>query len=68
VALLYVLEVLCFKKGCKGNLKPNVVIHDHNTRSKYDLHTHFLIQRCSIISEKYVNTGIKFVQTLALED
>jgi len=37
----YVLEVFCFVKKYKGNLKQNVVIHEHNTRSKYDMYTQF---------------------------
>jgi hypothetical protein len=41
VASLYVLEVLCFMKKYKGNLKQNLVIHDRNMRSKCDLYTHF---------------------------
>jgi hypothetical protein len=41
VTSLYVLEVLCFVTKCKGNLKHNFVIHEHNTRGKYDLHTQF---------------------------
>jgi len=46
---MYVLEVICFIKKYKGDLKQNCEIHEHNTRSKYDLHTQshntFLIQK-----------------------
>jgi hypothetical protein len=38
VTSLYVLKVICFIKKYKGNLKHNFAIHEHNTRSKYDLH------------------------------
>ena len=41
VTLLYVLEVLCFIKKYKGSLKQNYMIHEHNTRNKYDHHTEF---------------------------
>jgi hypothetical protein len=41
VTSLYMLEVLCFIKKYKGNLKHNFAIHEHNTRGKYDLHTQF---------------------------
>ena len=39
VTSLYILEVLCFTKKHKDNLKKNCEIHEHNTRSKYDLYT-----------------------------
>ena len=38
VTSIYVLEVLCYIKKYKGDLKHNCEIHKHNTRSKYDLH------------------------------
>jgi hypothetical protein len=41
VTSLYVLEVACFIKKYKGNLKHSFAIHEHNTRSKYDIHTLF---------------------------
>jgi hypothetical protein len=40
---IYVLEVLCYIKKYKGDLKHNCEIHEYNTRSKYDLHTHLAI-------------------------
>jgi hypothetical protein len=39
VTSMYVLDVLCFIKRHKGDLKKNCEIHKHNMRSKYDLHT-----------------------------
>jgi len=39
VTSMYILEVLCFIKKYKGDLKQNCEIHEHNTRSKFDLHT-----------------------------
>jgi hypothetical protein len=62
VASLYVLEVLCFMKKYKGNLKQNMVIHDHNTRSKYDLHTHFC--KTALLQKSVLNTGIKLFKHL----
>jgi hypothetical protein len=41
VTSIYVFEVLCFVKKYKGNLKQNCMFHEHNTTSKYDLHTQF---------------------------
>jgi hypothetical protein len=39
VALLYTLEVLCFIKKFKGNLKHNFHFNGYNTKGKIDLHT-----------------------------
>ena len=39
VTSIYVLEVLCYIKKYKDDLKHNCEIHEYNTRSKYDLHT-----------------------------
>lgn len=36
---LYILEVLCFIKQCKGHLKQNCGICGHDTQNKWDLHT-----------------------------
>jgi hypothetical protein len=62
VASLYVLEVLCFIKKYKGNLKQNMVIHDHNMRSKYDLYTHFC--KATLLQKSVLNTGIKLFKHL----
>jgi len=48
---MYVLEVLCFIKKYKGDLKQNCEIHEHNTRSKYDLPTQ---SRNTILLQKSV--------------
>ena len=62
VTSLYVLVVLCFAKKCKGNLKQNFVIHEHNTRSKYDLH----IQFCSttLFQKSVLNMGVELYKYL----
>ena len=36
---IYIFEVLCCIKKHRDELKKNCEIHDHNTRSKHDLHT-----------------------------
>jgi hypothetical protein len=41
VTSLYMLEVMCFIKKYKCNVKHNYAIHEHNAISKYDLHTQF---------------------------
>jgi len=57
VASLYILEVLCFIKKCKGNLKHNPHIHGYNSRGKIDLHT----QNCNtaLFRKSVVNMGVK---------
>jgi hypothetical protein len=63
VTSLYVLEVFCFVK--KGNLKQNFVIHEHNMRSKYDLHTQF----CSttLFEKSVLNMDVELYKYLPLE-
>jgi hypothetical protein len=57
VALLYVLEVVCIIKKYKGNLKQNLVICNHNTRTKYDLHAHFC--NTALFRKSVLNMDIK---------
>jgi len=57
VTSLYILEVLCFVKKYKGNLRQNFVIHEHNTRSKYDLHAQFC--NTSLFQKSVLNMGVK---------
>jgi len=46
VTSLFVLQVLCFVKKYKGNLQQNFVIHELNTRRKYDYIHNFVIHLC----------------------
>jgi hypothetical protein len=62
VTSLYVLEVMCFVKKYKGNLKHNFAIHEHNTRSKYDLHTQ--IYNTSLFQKGVINIGVKLYKYL----
>ena len=39
VTSIYILDVLCRIEKHRDDLKNNCEIHDHNTRSKHDLHT-----------------------------
>jgi hypothetical protein len=62
VTSLYVLQVLCFVKKYKGNLKQNFEIHEHNMKSKCDLHTKF----CSttLFQKSLLNMGVKLYRHL----
>jgi len=62
VTSLYVLEVLCFLKKYKRDLKQNFVINEHNTRSKYDLHTQFC--DTSLFQKSVLNVGVKLYKYL----
>jgi hypothetical protein len=62
---MYVLEVLCFIKKHKGDLKKNCDIHTHNTRSKYDLHTQS--HNTSVLQKSVLHMGVR-LYPLALED
>jgi hypothetical protein len=57
VTSLYMLEVVCFIKKYKSNLKHNFAIHEHNTRSKYDLHTQFC--NTYLFQKSVINMGVK---------
>ena len=65
VTSLYVLEVLCFIKKYKGSLMQNYMIHEHNTRSKYDLHTEFC--NTSLYQKSVINMGIRLYKFLPKE-
>jgi NRPS condensation-like uncharacterized protein len=45
------------RKKYKGNSKQNFVIHEHNTKRKYDLHTQF----CSttLFQKSVLNMGVE---------
>ena len=62
---LYVLEVLCFVKKYKGNLNQNFVIHEYNTRSKYNLHTQFF--NTTLFQKSVLNVGINLYKYLPLK-
>jgi hypothetical protein len=46
------------------DLKQNLVIHNHNMRSKYDLHTHFC--NTALFHRSVLNTGIDLYKSLPL--
>jgi len=57
VTSVYVLQILCFIKKYKGDLKKICEIHKHNKRSRYDLHT----QSCntSLLQKSVLNRGVR---------
>jgi hypothetical protein len=65
VTSLYVSEVLCFIKRYKGSLKQNYMLHEHNTRSKYDFRT----ESCntSLYQKSVINMGIMLYKFLPKE-
>jgi hypothetical protein len=65
VTSLYDLEVLCFIKKYKGNLKQNSVIHKYNTRSKNDFHTQFCNK--TLFQKSVLNTVVKLHKYLPLK-
>jgi hypothetical protein len=62
---VYVLEVLCFIKKCKGHLKQNSDIHEHNTWSKYDLHTQ--TRNTSLLQKSVLHMGVRLYKNLSLK-
>jgi len=64
VTSMYILEVLCFIKKHKGDLKKNCEIHKHNTRSKYDLHTQ--PHNTSLLQKSVLHMGVRLYKHLPL--
>jgi hypothetical protein len=46
----------------RGNFKHNFAIHEHNTRSKYDLHTQ--VRNTSLFQKSVINMGVKLYKYL----
>jgi hypothetical protein len=65
VTSIYVLEVLCYIKKHKGDLKHNCEIHEYNTRSKYDLHT--LSLNTSLLQNSVLHMGFRLYKRLPLK-
>ena len=61
----YVLEVLCYIKKYKGDLKHNCEIHEYNTRSKYDLHTQS--RNTSLLQNSVLHMGVRLYKHLPLK-
>jgi len=62
VTSMYILEVLCFTKKYNGNLKKNCDIHEHNTRSKYDIHIQ--PHNTSLIQKSVLHMGARLYKKL----
>ena len=62
VALLYILEMLCFIKKFKGNLKHNFHIHCYNARGNIDLD----MQSCNttLLQKSFANVSAKLYNRL----
>jgi len=65
VTSIYVLEVLCYIKKYKGDLKHNCEIHEYNTRSKYDLHTQ--PHNTSLLQNSVLHMGVRLYKRLPLK-
>ena len=62
---MYDLEVLCFIKKYKGDLKQNCQIREHNTRCKYDLHTQ--PRNTSLLQKSVLHMGVRLYKHLPLK-
>jgi hypothetical protein len=65
VTAFYVLEVLCYTKKYKGDLKHNCEIHEYNTSSKYDLHTQS--RNTSSLQNSELHMGVRLYKHLPLK-
>jgi len=61
---MYTLEVLCFRKKYKGDLKQNGEIHKHNTRSGYELHAQS--RNTSLFQKSVLHMGVSLYKRLPL--
>jgi len=59
---MYVLEVLCYIKKYKGDLKHNYEIYEDNTRSKYDFHTQ--PRNTSLPQNSVLHMGVRLYKCL----
>ena len=64
VTSMYILEVLCFTKKHTGVLKRNYEIHEHNTRSKYDLHIQ--PRNTSLLQKSVLHMGVRWYKQLPM--
>jgi hypothetical protein len=64
VTSIYILEILCYIKKHKDDLKKNCEIHNHNTRNKYDLHTH--PHNTSQLKKSVLHMGVRLYKQLHL--
>jgi len=62
VTSIYIVEVLCYIKKHRDNLKKNCEIHDHNTRSKHDLHTQS--HNTSQLQKNVLHLGVRLYKQL----
>jgi len=65
VTSMYVLEVLCFIKNYKGDLKQNCEIHELNTRSKYYIHTQS--RNTSVLQKGVLHMSVRLYKHLPLK-
>jgi len=65
VTSIYVLEVLCYVKKHKGDLKNNCEIHEYNTRSNHDLHTQS--RNTSLLQNSVLHMGVRLYKHLPLK-
>jgi len=75
VTSIYILEVLCYIKKYKGNLKHNCEIHEYNIyeykydmnihECKYDLHTQS--RNTSLLQNSVLHMGVRLYKHLPLK-
>jgi len=61
---MYILEVLCFIRKYKGDLKISCEIHKHNKRSKYDLQTQS--RNTSLLQKSVLHMYVRLYRHLLL--
>ena len=62
MALLYILELLCFIKKLKGYLKHNCLFHRYNKR--FNIHLHTVSCNTALFQKNVVNMSVKLYSRL----
>jgi hypothetical protein len=55
---MYIFELVCYIKSHFGELEQNIVVHNHNTCQKLNLHVQF--RRTNVSKNGVMNMGIRW--------
>jgi hypothetical protein len=54
---MYIFELVCYMQSHFGELDQNIVVHNHNTHQKLNLHVQFC--RANVFKNGVMNMGIR---------
>jgi hypothetical protein len=62
---MYIFELVCYIKSHFGELDPNIVVHNHNTCQKLNLHAQFC--RTNVFKNGVMNMGIRLYNKIPIK-